>query len=147
MSALPAHVILHPGEALRAVIAQDRQVQLLTDGILASAGLMLAMMLKMALDGGLQRELSGLGSGMLTTLVFLIGPLVIQRIFGARPAYALTTHRLILAEDDAIELRQIRRIRVWLTSVSLQTETRRVSLQHLPNAPAVARLIRDTLTR
>lgn len=147
MSALPVHVTLQPGEGLRAIIMQDRQVQLLTDGIVATLGLMLAVLLKIALDSGLQRELSGLGSGLFTTLVFLVGPLVIQRIFAARPAYALTTRRLILAEDDIIELHQIRRIRVWLTSVSLQTDSRRISLQHLPNAPAVARLIRDTLTR
>jgi hypothetical protein len=147
MPPLPAHVTLQPGEGLRAVIAQDRQVQLLTDGILATLLLMLAVVLKTLLDGGLQRELSGLGSGLFTTFVFLAGPLLMQRIFGARPVYALTDRRLILAEDDAIELHRIRRIRVWLTSISLQTDTRLVSLQHLTNAPAVARLIRDTLTR
>lgn len=147
MPALPAYVTLQPGEGLRAVIAQDRQVQLLSDGLMATFGLMLAVLLKMALDGGLQREFSGLGSGLITTFVFLVGPLLVQRVFGARPAYALTDRRLILAEDDVIELHRIQRIRVWLTSVSLQTDTRRVSLQNLPNAPAVARLIRDTLTR
>jgi len=147
MPLLPADVTLQPGEGVQAVIAQDRQVQLLTDGLLATFGLMLAVVLKIALDGGIGRELSGLGSGMFTTFLFLVGPLLIQRIFGARPAYTLTDRRLILAEDDIIELHQIRRIRVWLTSISLQTDTRRVWLQHLPNAPAVARLIRDTLTR
>ncbi len=147
MSGAPVHLALRAGESLRAVIAPDRQVQLLSDALFAIFGLMLAVGLKSLLDLSLERELSGLGSGIATTIVFLLGPLVIQRIFGPRPVYALTNRRLILAEDDAIELHRIRRIRVWLTSVSLQTDTRRVALQHLSNAPAVARLIRDTLTR
>ncbi|MFN7001988.1 MAG: hypothetical protein ACK4NW_01010 [Roseinatronobacter sp.] len=147
MSVLQDPISLQPGETLRAMILQDRQVQLLRDGFLVTLGVMLAVTLTILLDTSLDRALSGPGSGLLMTFLFLFGPLLLQRVLGARPAYVLTDRRLILAEDDTIELHQIRRIRVWLTSISLQTDTRRVWLQNLTNAAAVARLIRDTMTR
>lgn len=147
MSVMQDPISLQPGETVRAMILQDRQVQLLRDGLLGTLGLTLAVTLTNLLDTSLDRALSGPGSGLWMTFLFLFGPLLLQRVLGARPAYVLTDRRLILAEDNTIELRQIRRIQVWLTSISLQTDTRRVWLQNLTNAPAVARLIRNTMTR
>ncbi len=147
MALLPSRIALQPGETPCALIAEDRQVQLLRDALLGVLSVMAAVLLTIALNTSLERSLSGPGTGLIMTFIFLFGPLLIQRVLGPRPVYMLTTHRLILAEDDAIDLRQVRRIRVWWTSVSLQTDNRSVALKNLANPPAVARLIRDTLAR
>ncbi|MCH8465813.1 MAG: hypothetical protein LAT78_04460 [Roseinatronobacter sp.] len=145
MTARQTQFALEPGESPRALIAQSRHVQLLLDALTGVIGLMVAALALIWANIPLGQVLAGLGSGLLGTFVFLFGPLLLQRAFGAHSPYLLTNRRLILAPDDIIELKHIRRMRVWLTSISLHTDARKVTLRHLVNAPAVAALIRDTI--
>jgi hypothetical protein len=146
MAAAQSEIALEPGERPRALIAQSRQVRLLGDALIGVLALMLAALALISANIPFGQVLAGFGSGLLSTFVFLFGPLILQRTFGARPPYVLTNRRLILAPDDMIELKHIRRMRVWLTSVSLHTDARKVTLRHLVNAPAVAALIRETIS-
>jgi hypothetical protein len=136
---------LEPGETPRALIGQDLQLRLIMDALAVVLVLAVIMLALIWANIPLGQVLAGFGSGLLSTFVFLFGPLMLQRIFGAHPPYLLTNRRVILAPDDIIELKHIRRMRVWLTSISLHTDARKVTLRHLVNAPAVAALIRETI--
>lgn len=123
----------------------DWEVRLLSEALFGVIGLLAVSLALTGFDLARGRPPEGLGGGMLATLVFLFGPLLVQRLMAARPVHVLTSERLIVAADQVIELRDIRRLRVWLTSVICTTRDGRIALTHLVNASAVAYLIRAAI--
>ncbi len=145
MSPLPQHVAIRPGERVVALIHPAFAVQLLWESLLATLGLMAAIVFTIALDMSLGRPLGGPGPGLMMTFVFLIGPLLLQRIITTRGPYVLTSVRLIIDAETEVALNSVARMRVWPTSLGIQTGARRYSLPHLVNPSAIARLIHDTI--
>lgn len=144
---LPAHIKLQRGETALALIAQDRQVGLLKEALLTVAGLIALTLGTLWFD--LLRGLSPEPPGGTTfvSLLFLIGPIVIGRFLRQPQVYVLTDQRLIVAEDDEIDLREITRLRVWATSVVVHKGRAGSALTDLINPSAVAALIRDAIAK
>jgi hypothetical protein len=145
--ALPHYVKLQRGETTLALIAQDRQVGLLNEGLLTVAGLIALTLGTLWFD-----MLRGLtpqppGGTTFVSLLFLIGPVVIGRFLRSPQVYVLTDQRLIVAEDDAIDLREITRLRVWNTRVVVHQGRARSAMTDLINPAAVAGLIRDAIAK
>ncbi|TVP72568.1 MAG: hypothetical protein EA339_06135 [Rhodobacteraceae bacterium] len=141
----PDAIILRPGERLLAFIHQDREVQILRESLVALAIFTVIYTGPMLLDLAAGRAPKGGNLGLMLSMALLFGPILFQRAFAQTPPYVLTSQRLIVAEDDQIELRDIRRIRVWLSSLAIHTAQQKSVLVYLVNPPVVARLIRDTL--
>lgn len=143
--ALPPHVTLRAGERALALIPQDRQVGLLNEALLTVGGLIVLTLGTIWFNAlrGLAPEAPG-GSTFFSIL-FLIGPVIVGRFLRQPAIYVLTDQRLIVAEDDEIDLRDISRLRVWTTRVVVQSRQARSSLTELVNPPAVAALIRDAI--
>lgn len=145
MSPLPPYVTIQPGERVVALIHPAFAVQALSEALLAIIGLMAAILFTIALDLSLDRPLAGPGPGLMMTLVFLIGPVLLQRVMSTRAPYVLTSGRLIIDAETEVALNAILRLRVWPTSLGVQTVAQRRSLSHLVNPSATARLIHDTI--
>ncbi|WP_296475171.1 hypothetical protein [Roseinatronobacter sp.] len=143
-SGWPDHIPLLAGERPVALIHQDRQLKSLRDGLVATFGLAGAVILFAALDLINNRPVQGMNWGLLATFVFLFGPIVQQRVFARPRPYALTDRRLILDDDGALDLDRVERLRVRLSSITIHLGGQKKRLVNLINAPAVARLIRDT---
>jgi hypothetical protein len=88
---------------------------------------------------------NGVSFGTLATLAFLLGPIAAQRLMRPMPVYWVTNHRVLLDNGSDIRLTDIRRIRVWLTRLTLHTDTQKCVLHWLANPAAVAVLLRDTI--
>jgi hypothetical protein len=142
---VPFALDLRPRERVVAVIMPDWEVRLLFEALFGVIGLLAVSLALTGFDLARGRPPEGLGGGMLATMVFLFGPLLVQRLMAVRPVHVLTNERLIVDADQVIELREISRIRVWLTSVICTTREGRVGLNYLVNASAVAYLIRGAL--
>jgi len=145
MAHLPEHVTIGPDEHLVALIHPDFEVQTLWDALLTTLWLILGVMLTIGLDQSLDRAWSGLGPWLLLTIAFFVGPMLAQRILAPRRPYVLTDARLIVDAQTEIALARLGRLRAWPTSLVLQADGDPVSLTHLINPPAVARLIHDTI--
>ncbi len=145
MAQMPAYVTLQRGEKALALIAQDRQVGLLVEAILSIGllGLLSLGTLGFQILTGL--PLSAPSGNMLVSIAFLLGPVVVGRFLRRPQVYVLTTNRVIVDEDHDIPLRDITRIQVWNTRLSIRTGRLRHMLTDLINPPAVAGLIRDTI--
>ena len=140
---LPPYVVLARGEQPQVLIQNDWQVHLLTEALFAVLILLIVSLAVITVDLSQARALAGVGGNLFATLAFLTVPVLVQRLFGKRQPYVLANMRLIVNEDKSIPLHEIRRIKVWMTSIMVQTDTSRFWVTSLINAPAVARLIRD----
>lgn len=140
-------ISLQPGETLIARVPQDREVAILFEALLGILGLFVFSIAYLLYDGA--RGVAGAGSslGTLVTLGFLLGPIAAQRLMRPMPSYWLTNRRLVLDEGTEVALSDIRRIRVWLTGLTLRTASKRYALNLLANPSAVATLLRDTIAR
>lgn len=136
---------LHPGERLIARVPQDREIAILVETLFGVIGLgVVSAYVFVFGDGG---ETAGSSIGTLVTFAFLLGPIAVQRVMRPMPVYWLTDRRLVLDETTSIALSDIRRIRVWLTQLTLRTDTTGHTLSLLVNPSAVAALLRDTIAR
>jgi len=140
-------ISLHPGEQLVARVAQDREVAILFEALLGILGLLAITVGLLVFDVTQDRAEPGSSLGTLLTLGFLLGPIAAQRLMRPMPCYWLTDRRLVLDQNKEIALSDIRRIRVWLTGLSLRTGSERYALNLLANPSAVAALLRDTIAR
>ncbi|MBN2759964.1 MAG: hypothetical protein JXQ79_05665 [Rhodobacteraceae bacterium] len=140
-------ISLQPGETLVARVPQDREVAILSEALLGVLGLFAFSVAYLVYDGA--RGVAGAGSplGTLVTLGFLFGPIAAQRLMRPMPSYWLTNRRLVLDERTEVALSDIRRIRVWLTGLTLRTDKASHKLSLLVNSSAVAKLLRDTIAR
>jgi hypothetical protein len=143
--ALPPHVTLRAGERALALIPQDRQVGFLNEALLTVGGLIVLTLGTIWFNAlrGLSPEAPG-GSTFFSIL-FLIGPIIIGRFLRRPDVYVLTNQRLIVAEDDEIDLHDITRLRVWTTRVVIYSGRLKSRMTDLVNPPAVATLIRDAI--
>ncbi|WP_296640132.1 hypothetical protein [Roseinatronobacter sp.] len=140
-------ISLHPGERLVARLPQDREIAILFEALLGTLGLFIFSLAFFLFDSLRGVEEVGSSLGTLVTLGFLFGPIAAQRLMRPMPNYWLTNHRLVLDEQTAIALSDIRRIRVWLTRLTLRTHEKSYTLSLLVNPSAVAALLRDTIAR
>ena len=140
-------ISLHPGEELVARVPQDREIAILFEALLASLGLMALTAAFLVFDTVQGNAKVGSSIGTLVTLGFLFGPIAAQRLRRPMPVYWLTDRRLVLNERTEVALSDIRRIRVWLTGLSLRTDHGRYAINLLANPTAVAALLRDTIAR
>ena len=140
-------ISLHPGERLVARVPQDREIAILFEALLGTLGLFIFSLAFLLFDSLRGVEEAGSSLGTLVTLGFLFGPIAAQRLMRPMPNYWLTNHRLVLDEQTAIALSDIRRIRVWLTRLTLRTHEKSYTLSLLVNPSAVAALLRDTIAR
>lgn len=140
-------ISLQPGETLVARVPQDREIAILFEALLGILGLFVFSVAYLVYDGA--RGVAGAGSslGTLVTLGFLFGPIAAQRLMRPMPSYWLTNRRLVLDERTEVALSDIRRIRVWLTGLTLRTDKASLKLSLLVNPSAVATLLRDTIAR
>jgi hypothetical protein len=140
-------ISLQPGETLVARVPQDREIAILFEALLGILGLFVFSVAYLVYDG--TRGVAGAGSslGTLVTLGFLFGPIAAQRLMRPMPSYWLTNRRLVLDERTEVALSDIRRIRVWLTGLTLRTDKASLKLSLLVNPSAVATLLRDTIAR
>jgi len=140
-------ISLHPGETLVARLPQDREIAILFEALLGTLGLLVFSAAFFLFDSLRGVEKAGSSLGTLLTLGFLFGPIAAQRLMRPMPNYWLTNHRLVLDEQTAIALTDIRRIRVWMTRLTLRTHDKSYTLSLLVNPSAVAALLRDTIAR
>jgi hypothetical protein len=140
-------ISLQPGETLVARVPQDREIAILFEALLGILGLFVFSVAYLVYDG--TRGVAGAGSslGTLVTLGFLFGPIAAQRLMRPMPSYWLTNRRLVLDERTEVALSDIRRIRVWLTGLTLRTDKASHKLSLLVNPSTVATLLRDTIAR
>lgn len=140
-------ISLLPGERLVARVPQDREIAILFEALLASLGLMVLTAAFLVFDTVQGNTKEGSSIGTLITLGFLFGPIAAQRLMRPMPCYWLTDRRLVLDEQTSVPLSDIRRIRVWLTQLTLRTDKTSHTLSLLANPSAVATLLRDTIAR
>ena len=146
MAQMPAYVTLEPGERALALIPQDRQVGLLVEALVSVGVLGLLTLGTLGFHALTGQRMTGPSGNMLVSVAFLLGPVVIGRFLRQPQVYVLTTDRVIIAEDHDIPLHQITRLRVWNTRVTIQTGRLRHMLTDLINPPAVAALIRASVS-
>lgn len=145
---LPDYVQLRPNEQVRAVIAQDRQVGLLTESLAAVAGLFLFLSVPVIYMWMIGQPIGAMhSSGMTGILITALAPVAVGRIWRRRVVYVLTDQRVIFGARDAVELRNITRIRVGFTRVVLLQGKARHALSDLIHPSAVAHLIRDCVAK
>ncbi|MCC1481872.1 hypothetical protein [Roseibaca sp. Y0-43] len=142
-----AQISLQPGETLVALVPQDREIAILFEALLGTLGLLVFSAVFFLYDSA--RGAAGAGSslGTLITLGFLFGPIAAQRLMRPMPTYWLTDRRLVLDAQTSVPLSDIRRIRVWLTQLTLRTDKASHTLSLLVNPSAVATLLRDTIAQ
>ena len=140
-----SRITLHPGERLIAQVKQDREVAILSEALWGVMGLLAITTAFYLFDraSGPQAQRAWLGT--LVTVAFMVGPIAAQRLFRPMPVYWLTDRRLVLDATTDVALADIRGIRVWLTGLTLRTDSKRHALRMLVNPFAVAALLRDTI--
>lgn len=140
-----SQISLHPGEQLVARVPQDREVAILFEALLGVLGVLALTAGLLVFDGAQDEAKPNTSLGTLVTLSFLLGPIAAQRLMRPIPVYWLTDRRLVLAPEKEIALSDIRRVRVWLTGLTVCTDTGRYAINLLANPSAVAALLRDTI--
>ncbi|MFN4056672.1 MAG: hypothetical protein ACK4HW_00630 [Roseinatronobacter sp.] len=143
--ALPPYVTLRAGERALALIPQDRQVGFLNEALLTVGGLIVLTLGTIWFNALRGFAPEAPGGSTFFSILFLIGPVIVGRFLRKPAVYVLTNQRLIVAEDDEIDLRDISRLRVWTTRVVVYSGRLKSSLTDLVNPPAVATLIRDAI--
>ena len=142
-----SRITLQPGEKLVAQVGQDREVAVLSEALWGVVSLLAITTALFIFDWANERRGGGASLGTVVTLAFVFGPIVAQRLLRPMPVYWLTDRRLVLNDKTEVALADIRRIRVWLSGLTLRTQTRRYALGLLVNPSAVAALLGDTIAR
>lgn len=136
---------LAPGERLVALLREDREVRLLTEGLFVIGGGLAALLLSMVLrqHDDPPPDLGGLA---ITYGIPLATAWVVAAL-RAPACYALTDRRLIVdpfGRPSALPLDEITVVRRWFGNLRLNRRTGRgVVLMNLREAVAVAALIED----